>query len=65
MKANKINKYCQIKQVDGKQRIFEYIKNVWTVRKFFIDNLSGDLPIINGDQMPYIEARVLHRKLLT
>ena len=46
------NKRYQIKQEDRKERVFEYIKNVWTVRKFFIDNFSVDPPIINGDQMP-------------
>ena len=48
----KPNKCYQIKQVDRKERIFEYIKNVWTVQKFFIDNFSVDPPIINGDQVP-------------
>ena len=47
----KPNKRYQIKQEDRKERIYEYIKNVWTVRKFFIDNFSVDPPIINGDQM--------------
>ena len=31
------------------------MKNVWTVRKFFIDNFSVDPPVINDNQM------VLHR----
>jgi len=48
----KPNKRFQIKQEDRKERIFEYIKNVWTVRKFFIDNFAVDPPIINGDQIP-------------
>ena len=30
----------------------EYIKNVWRVRKFFIDRVGVDPPIINGYQMP-------------
>ena len=47
----KPNKRYQIKQGDRKERIYEYIKNVWTVRKFSIDNFSVDPPIINGDQM--------------
>ena len=45
-------KRFQIKQEDRKERIYEYIKNVWTVRKFFIDNFSVDPPIIKSDQMP-------------
>ena len=48
----KPNKRFQIKQADREERIFEYIKNIWTVRKFFIDNFGVDPPIINGDQMP-------------
>ena len=48
----KPNKRFQIKQVDGKEPILEYIKNIWTVRKFFINNSAVDPPIINGDQMP-------------
>jgi len=31
----KPNKRFQIKQADREERIFEYIKNIWTVRKFF------------------------------
>ena len=48
----KPNKRFQIKQADREKRIFEYLKNIWTVRKFFIDNFEIDPPIINGDQMP-------------
>ena len=48
----KPNKRFQIKQADREERIFEYLKNIWTVRKFFIDNFGVDPPIINGDQMP-------------
>ena len=48
----KPNKRFQIKQADREERIFEYLKNIWTERKFFIDNLRVDPPIINGDQMP-------------
>ena len=48
----KPNKRSQIKEADCEERIFEYLKNIWTVRKFFIDNFGVDPPIINGDQMP-------------
>ena len=48
----KPNKRFKIKQADREERIFEYLKNIWTVRKFFIDNFGVDPPIINGDQMP-------------
>ena len=46
------NKRFQIKQSEREEGVYEYLKNVWTVRKFFIDNYGVDLPIINGDQMP-------------
>ena len=48
----KPNKRFQIKQSDREERVYEYVKNVWTIRKFFIDNFSVDPPVINGDQMP-------------
>ena len=32
--------------------MFEYLKNIWTVRKFFLDNFGVEPPIINGGQMP-------------
>ena len=48
----KPNKRFQIKQSDREERVYEHIKNVWTVRKFFLDNFSIDPPVINGDQMP-------------
>ena len=59
----KTNKQFQIKQSDREERVFEYIKNVWTVRKFFLDNYGVDPPVINGDQMPYIAMRVLPKRL--
>ena len=46
------NKRFQIKQADREERVFEYLKNIWTVRKFFLDNFGVDPPLINGDQMP-------------
>ena len=49
----KPNKRFQIKQTDREERIFEYLKNNWTVQKFFIDNFGVNPPIINGDQMPF------------
>ena len=48
----KPNKRFQIKQAAREERFFEYLKNIWTVRKLFIDNFGVDPPIINGDQMP-------------
>ena len=48
----KPNKRFAIKQDDRIERILEYLKNVWRIRKFFLDNYGIDPPIINGDQMP-------------
>ena len=45
------NKRFQIKQADREERVFEYLKNIWTVRNF-LDNFGLDPPVINGDQMP-------------
>ena len=46
------NKRFQIMQADREERIFEYLKNIWTVRKYFIENFGVDPPVLNGDQMP-------------
>ena len=48
----KPNKRFQISQEDRKQRVIEFIANIWRVRKFFIENVGIDPPIINGDRMP-------------
>ena len=46
------NKRFRIKQADREERVFEYLKNIWTVRKFFLNNFGVDPAVINGDQMP-------------
>ena len=46
------NKSFQIMQPDREERIFEYLKNIWTVRKYFIKNFGVDPSVLNGDQMP-------------
>ena len=46
------NKRFQIKQADREGRVADYLKNIWTVRKFFLDNYGVDPPIINGGQVP-------------
>lgn len=61
----KPNKRFQIKQTDREERVFEYVKNVWTVRKFFLDNFSVDPPIINGDQMPLHRNESASQKTLS
>ncbi|XP_047127793.1 uncharacterized protein LOC124808639 [Hydra vulgaris] len=46
------NKRFQIMQADHEVRIFEYLKNIWTVRKYFVENFAVDPPVLDGDQMP-------------
>ena len=46
------NKRFQIMQADHEERIFEYLKNIWTVCKYFIENFGVDPPVLNSDQMP-------------
>ena len=60
----KPNKRFQIKQADREKRIFEYLKNIWTVQKFFIDNFEIDPPIINGDQMPFHRNESASQRIL-
>ena len=47
----KSNKSFQITQKGTKENIAEYLKIIWTVRKFFLDNYGDEPTIINGDQM--------------
>ena len=46
------NKRFQIKQANREEGVFEHLKNIWTARKFLLDNFGVDPPVINGDQMP-------------
>ena len=46
------NKSFQIIQADREERILEYLKNIWTVRKYFIENFGVEPPVLNVDQMP-------------
>ena len=48
----KPNKKYAIKKEDRIIRIKDYLKNIWTVRKYFIHKYGVDPPAINGDQMP-------------
>ena len=48
----KPNKRFAIKNEDRIIRIKDYLQNIWTVRKYFLDTYGVDPPIINGDQMP-------------
>ena len=46
------NKRYSIKREDLLIRLRDYLQNVWTVRRFFIEKYGVDPPRINGDQMP-------------
>ena len=59
------NKRFQINQTDREERVADYLKNIWTVRKFFLDNYGVDPPIINGDQMPLHRNESTSQKTLT
>ena len=48
----KPKKKYAIKKEDGIIRIKDYLNNIWTVRKYFIDRYGVDPTVINGDQMP-------------
>ena len=52
---HKPNKRFPIKNKDRIIRIKDYLQNIWTVRKYFLDTYGVGPPIINGDQM------LLHR----
>ena len=60
----KPNKRFQIKQSDREERVYEYVKNVWTIRKFFTDNFSVDPLVINDDQMPLHRNKSASQKTL-
>ena len=47
----KPNKKYAIKKEDRIIRIKDYLKNIWMVRKYFIDKYGVDPPVINRDQM--------------
>ena len=46
------NKRYSIKKEDLIERLQDYLKNVWSIRGYFIEKYRVDPPIINGDQMP-------------
>ena len=48
----KPNKRYSIKKEDLVERLQDYLKNVWSIRCYFIEKYGVDPPIINGDQMP-------------
>lgn len=48
----KPNKRYSISKEDCVTRVQDYLKNIWSVRYYFIKTFGVDPPIINGDQMP-------------
>ena len=58
------NRRFQIMQADREERIFEYLKNIWTVRKCFIENFGVDPPVLNGDQLPLHRNESSTQKIL-
>ena len=48
----KPNKRYSIKKEDLVERLQDYFKNVWIIRRYFLETYGVDPPIINGDQMP-------------
>ena len=48
----KPSKKYSIKKEDLVERLQDYLRNVWRVRRFFIEKYVIDPPVINGDQMP-------------
>ena len=61
----KPNKRYSIPFEDRKERIIEYIKNVWLIRKYFLDTFGVKIPIINGDQMPLHRNESADKKTMT
>ena len=48
----KPNNCYSIKKEDLVERLQDYLKNVWSTRRYFIEKYGIDPPIISGDQMP-------------
>ena len=62
---SKPNKKYAIKKEDRIIRIKDYLENVWTLRKYFIDKYGVDPPVFNGDQMPLHRNESTSQKTLS
>ena len=51
----KPNKRYSIAKEDVIIRVTDYLKNIWTVRRYFIETFGIDPPIINGIKCHYTE----------
>ena len=61
----KPNKRFAIKYEDRVIRIEDYLQNIWSVRKYFLDTYGIDPTIINGDQMPLRRNKSTSQKSLS
>ena len=61
----KPNKKYVIKKDDRKIRIKDYLKDIWTVRKYFIEKYRVDPPVIYGDQTPFYRNESGSQKTLS
>ena len=61
----KPNKRFFIKKSDLIERLQDYLRNIWTLRRFFVEKYGVDPPIINGDQMPLHRNESSQKKTLT
>ena len=60
----KPNKRYSIKKEDLIEQLHNYLKNVWSLRCYFIEKYGVDGPIINGNQMPLHHSECSAQKTL-
>ena len=60
----KPNKRYSVKKGDLVIRLQDYLKNVWRIRRYFIEKYGVDPPTINGDQMPLHRNECSQQKTL-
>ena len=65
LSLKKPNKRFSIKKEDLLIRLQDYLQNIWTVRRYFIQKYGIDPPIINGDQMPLHRNESSQQKTIT
>ena len=61
----KPNKQFSMKKNDLIERLQDYLRNIWTLRRFFIEKYDVDPPIIIGDQMPLHRNESSQQKTIT
>ena len=61
----KPNKRHSISKEDCVIRVTDYLKNIWTVRRYFSFHFGCEPPIYNGDQMPVHQNEVSEQKTLS